>query len=508
MGLSMVVLVLLVGVVASVEGLKMEVFHKFSAKAVEAMRERHGEEYGADWPAEGTIAFQTMLRDHDVHRHTGTQRRMLAATSADQYVFSQGNATEQLFGGGLHYSYIQIGTPGILFLVVLDTGSDLLWIPCDCVSCAPLSAPSKDPRTSILNVYTPAQSSTSKPVLCSDPLCEKSASCVALTDQCPYEINYVSANTSTSGTLYEDYMYFMRESGGSAVKLPIYLGCGKMQTGSLLKGAAPDGLMGLGTTAISVPSKLASTGQLPDSFTMCISPDGSGILTFGDEGPATQLTTPIVDKSISGLDTYIVEIDTVTVGSTQIPMASMALFDTGTSFTYLSKTVYPQFIAAYDSQMTLPKYSFNNWDLCYETSDANFQVPVVKLALKGGNTLDVVSGLKSITNDGGVMVAVCVTVMDSGAALSIIGQNFMTNYSISYDRSKMTIGWTPSDCSTDLTPTTPPGSAPIVATPPLTSSPVTSAPAPTTVLPPPTNPFGSAATALYPSIHSPPRFMD
>ena len=161
----------------------------------------------------------------------------------------------------LHYSYVDIGTPSMEFLVVLDTGSDLLWIPCDCVSCAPLSAPSQDPRTvriplffpdsmwrikphefngccyfisdgtpfehdwqSILNVYTPAQSSTSKPVLCSDPLCEKSALCAAMTDQCPYEINYVSANTSTSGTLYQDYMYFMREAGGVPVKLPVYLG--------------------------------------------------------------------------------------------------------------------------------------------------------------------------------------------------------------------------------------------------------------------------------------------
>lgn len=485
------------------DAFKMELFHKFSTLAVEAMRARHGVTYAADWPMEGTIGFQTMLRDHDVARHTHTARRMLAATSQDQYVFSQGNATEQLFGGGLHYSYIDIGTPSTQFLVVLDTGSDLLWIPCDCVSCAPLSAPSKDPRTRILNMYTPAQSSTSKPVLCADPLCEKSASCAAMTDQCPYDINYVSANTSTSGTLYDDFMYFTREVGGAAVKLPIYLGCGKMQTGSLLKGAAPDGLMGLGTTPISVPSKLASTGQLPDSFSMCISPGGAGMLTFGDEGPVTQRTTAIVDKSISGLDTYIVEIDSVAVGSTSIPMASMALFDTGTSFTYLSKTVYPEFVAAFESQMTLPKYVFNNWDLCYQASDTNFQVPVVNLALAGGSTFDVVSGLKSIVDDTGKMVAVCVTVMDSGAALSIIGQNFMTNYSITYDRAKMVIGWTPSDCKIDLTPTSlPPGSAPVVATPPPISSPLTSAPPPITILPPPRDPVGSAATALYPSIQS------
>lgn len=30
--------------------------------------------------------------------------------------------------------------PSVAFLVALDTGSDLLWLPCDCVECAPLAA--------------------------------------------------------------------------------------------------------------------------------------------------------------------------------------------------------------------------------------------------------------------------------------------------------------------------------------------------------------------------------
>jgi hypothetical protein len=32
---------------------------------------------------------------------------------------------------------VQIGTPGVKFMVALDTGSDLLWVPCDCSRCAP-----------------------------------------------------------------------------------------------------------------------------------------------------------------------------------------------------------------------------------------------------------------------------------------------------------------------------------------------------------------------------------
>ena len=36
----------------------------------------------------------------------------------------------------LHYTTVQIGTPGVKFMVALDTGSDLFWVPCDCTRCA------------------------------------------------------------------------------------------------------------------------------------------------------------------------------------------------------------------------------------------------------------------------------------------------------------------------------------------------------------------------------------
>lgn len=36
----------------------------------------------------------------------------------------------------LHYTTVSLGTPGLKFMVALDTGSDLFWVPCDCSRCA------------------------------------------------------------------------------------------------------------------------------------------------------------------------------------------------------------------------------------------------------------------------------------------------------------------------------------------------------------------------------------
>ena len=55
----------------------------------------------------------------------------------------------------LHYAVVALGTPNVTFLVALDTGSDLLWVPCDCVKCAPLSSPNYGVRASSSSSSTP-----------------------------------------------------------------------------------------------------------------------------------------------------------------------------------------------------------------------------------------------------------------------------------------------------------------------------------------------------------------
>lgn len=56
----------------------------------------------------------------------------------------------------------------------------------------------------MLNHYSPNDSTTSSIVPCTSSLCGQ---CTSNKNICPYEINYVSANTSSIGYLVEDVLH-------------------------------------------------------------------------------------------------------------------------------------------------------------------------------------------------------------------------------------------------------------------------------------------------------------
>lgn len=74
----------------------------------------------------------------------------------------------------------------------------------------------------------------------------------------------------------------------------MWYSCGRKQSGDILDGVAPDGLLGLGMADISVPSFLARAGLVRNSFSMCFKEDNSGRIFFGDQGVSTQQSTPFV----------------------------------------------------------------------------------------------------------------------------------------------------------------------------------------------------------------------
>ncbi|RWW50067.1 hypothetical protein BHE74_00043716, partial [Ensete ventricosum] len=121
----------------------------------------------------------------------------------------------------LYYTWINIGTPNVSFLVALDAGSDLLWIPCDCIQCAPLASIMQDKD---LGLYNPAESRTSRYLSCSHDLCSLRSSCGNSNQHCPYNIKYYSENTSSSGLLVEDILHLASTEDRASVQASVIIG--------------------------------------------------------------------------------------------------------------------------------------------------------------------------------------------------------------------------------------------------------------------------------------------
>uniref|UniRef100_A0A0D3H5D3 Peptidase A1 domain-containing protein n=1 Tax=Oryza barthii TaxID=65489 RepID=A0A0D3H5D3_9ORYZ len=67
-------------------------------------------------------------------RRVGGKYQLLSLSQGGS-IFPSGNDL-----GWLYYTWVDVGTPNTSFLVALDAGSDLFWVPCDCIQCAPLSS--------------------------------------------------------------------------------------------------------------------------------------------------------------------------------------------------------------------------------------------------------------------------------------------------------------------------------------------------------------------------------
>ncbi|KAK1321784.1 Aspartic proteinase-like protein 1 [Acorus calamus] len=107
-----------------------EIHHRFSDPVRRWWAERSG---GDSLPEKGTVEYYAHLAFRD---RVFRGRRL---SDADPTVsFSEGNGTFRINDlGFLHYAVVTLGTPNSTFLVALDTGSDLFWVPCDCQQCAP-----------------------------------------------------------------------------------------------------------------------------------------------------------------------------------------------------------------------------------------------------------------------------------------------------------------------------------------------------------------------------------
>ncbi|XP_044509880.1 aspartic proteinase-like protein 1 isoform X1 [Mangifera indica] len=432
-----------------------KLIHRFSDEAKERWISRGGNASVAGmWPKKESVEFMDLLLLNDLKRQK--MRVDLQSSNKSQYQLlfpSQGSHT--LYFGNqfywLHYTWIDIGTPNVSFLVALDAGSNILWVPCQCIECAPLSASNYTSLERDLSEFDPTISSSSKNLSCGDQLCKPHSNCKSLKDPCPYIAQYASQDTTSSGYLVEDVLHLASVSNyasKSSVQASVIIGCGRKQTGSYLDGAAPDGLMGLGLGDISVPTLLAKAGFIPNSFSICFDENDSGRIFFGDQGPASQQSTPFLPIG-EKYDTYFVEVESYCVGSSCLQQSGFkALVDSGSSFTFLPTNVYDNVISKFDKLVTAKKIYLqgNSWKNCYNASSKELRsIPNMRLIFTANQSF-VVHNHKYIFPENQGFTVFCLTVMPADGDFGIIGQNFMMGHRMVFDRENFKLGWSLSNC--------------------------------------------------------------
>ncbi|RVW51543.1 Aspartyl protease family protein 1 [Vitis vinifera] len=235
------------------------------------------------------------------------------------------------------------------------------------------------------NIYSPNASSTSINVPCNSTLCQHKNQCSATDDTCPYQISYLSNGTSSTGFLVEDMLHLVTdddESKGSDAQ--ITFGCGKVQTGSFLEGAAPNGLFGLGMGSISVPSILAKEGLVADSFSMCFGNDGTGRISFGDKAAQAKKRHRLI--LVNHSDSNLRAKDKRSSSNSDLP-----------------------------------------FEYCYDISEQQTTVeyPIVNLTMKGGDNFFVTDPIVIVSIQGGYVY--CLGVVKSGD-INIIGREYLQNH--------------------------------------------------------------------------------
>ncbi|XP_008241996.1 PREDICTED: aspartyl protease family protein 1-like isoform X2 [Prunus mume] len=372
-------------------------------------------------------------------------RHLSTADETTPLTFVYGNETDRIGAfGHLHYANVSVGTPSTSYLVALDTGSNLLWLPCDCSSCVH-GVKLSNGDVIEFEIYSPNTSSTSKKVSCNSTYCEQRQHCASAASDCQYKIEYLSNDTSSTGVLVEDVLHLTTDDAKQKdVNARIGFGCGKEQTGIFLNGAAPNGLLGLGMDDVSVPSILASQGLASNSFSMCFGLDGSGRISFGDNGSLDQAETPFNLKNRSAHPIYNITITQIAIGESVTDLEFYAIFDSGTSFTYLNDPAYTQITENFNSALKNKRRSKDSsipFEYCYDIRPNQ----TVNLTLKGGKQYSLLDPLVVLANEDGTLMFYCLGIVKSGD-VNIIGQNFMTGYRVIFDRERMVLGWKEFDC--------------------------------------------------------------
>lgn len=347
-------------------------------------------------------------------------------------------------GSGEYFTRLGVGTPPKYVYMVLDTGSDVVWLQC---------APCRKCYTQTDPVFDPRKSKSFAGISCGSPLCRKldSPGCNQR-KTCVYQVSY-GDGSFTLGEFSTETLTFRGSRVGR-----VALGCGHDNEG-LFVGAA--GLLGLGRGRLSFPTQ---TGRrFNRKFSYCLvdrsASSKPSSIVFGDAAVSrTARFTPLLRNP--KLDTfYYVELIGISVGGKRVSAITSSLFkldtagnggviiDSGTSVTRLTRSAYVALRDAFRVGAAKLKRGpeFSLFDTCFDLSGlSEVKVPTVVMHFRGADvSLPATNYLIPVDSSG----SFCFAFAGTMSGLSIIGNIQQQGFRVVYDLAGSRVGFAPRGCA-------------------------------------------------------------
>ncbi|XP_047322273.1 protein ASPARTIC PROTEASE IN GUARD CELL 2-like [Impatiens glandulifera] len=377
----------------------------------------------------------------DVRRVAALNRRM-GSTAVDITEDFGGDVISGMEqGSGEYFVRIGVGSPPRNQYMVIDSGSDIVWVQCKpCSLCYQQSDPVFDPNTS----------ASFTGVSCPSDICERIENAGCYSGRCRYEVHY-GDESYTKGTLAFETLTF-----GRVMVQNVAIGCGHTNQGMFV-GAA--GLLGLGGGSMSFVGQLG--GQTGGAFSYCLVSRGSGSvgsLEFGRGSlPMGAAWVPLLPNPRLP-SFYYIGLSGLGVGGIRVPIPEDqfkltelgeggVVLDTGTAVTRIPTNAYVAFRDSFVSQTAnLPRTpAVSIFDTCYDLNEfVSVRVPTVSFYFSGGPILTLPARNFLIPVD--ELGTFCFGFAPSRSTLSIIGNIQQEGIQISVDATNGFAGFGPNVC--------------------------------------------------------------
>ncbi|PAN17815.1 hypothetical protein PAHAL_3G156600 [Panicum hallii] len=361
-------------------------------------------------------------------------------------------------GSGEYFAQVGVGSPPTPALLVLDTGSDVVWLQC---------APCRHCYAQSGRVFDPRRSRSYAAVPCATPLCRRldTGGCDKRRGSCLYQVAYGDGSITT-GDLATETLSFAR-----GARVPrVAVGCGHDNEGLFV---AAGGLLGLGRGRLSLPTQVAR--RYGRSFSYCLvdrtssvkpSSTRSSTLTFGPAalaGAAHASFTPML-RNPRMSTFYYVRVVGFSVGGARVRGVSErdlrldpatgrggVILDSGTSVTRLARPVYAAVRGAFRSTAAAAgglrpsPGGFSLFDTCYDLRGRRVvKVPTLSLHLAGGAEVALPPENYLIPVD--TRGTFCLALAGTDGGVSIVGNIQQQGFRVVFDGDRQRVGLVPRSC--------------------------------------------------------------